>query len=182
MSSSPSRLSLLLLTALIILLAHISTAASYSPTASPVPTPAPSPKKKKTTPAAPVASPASPPVPDYLAPGPSTTDAGTDCMTLLFGAADCLSYVEEGSNLTAPDKACCPELATLVNTNPICLCQLLKKGNSFGIAIDMSRALTLPSACKVETPDPGLCACKLHFLSLSFILYDFFGTISAGHC
>ncbi|KAL9667008.1 hypothetical protein QQ045_001353 [Rhodiola kirilowii] len=109
--------------------------------------PSPTPPKKKTPVFVSAVAPA-PNVPDYIAPGPLTT--GMDCMTLLFGAADCLTYVEE-SNLTTPEKACCPELETLVNTNPICFCQLLtKKGNSLGIAIDMTRALALPCACKVE--------------------------------
>uniref|UniRef100_A0A7N0V104 Bifunctional inhibitor/plant lipid transfer protein/seed storage helical domain-containing protein n=1 Tax=Kalanchoe fedtschenkoi TaxID=63787 RepID=A0A7N0V104_KALFE len=149
-----SRLAFILLAALLLLLLA-DLAASQSPTASPSPAPS---KKKKTPVSVPTASPA-PTVPESSAPAPSGTDAGTDCMTLLFGAADCLSYVQEGSNLTVPDKACCPELATLVNTNPICLCQLLNKGdNSLGIAIDMKRALALPSACKVQTPDPSLCA------------------------
>uniref|UniRef100_A0A7N0VJ26 Bifunctional inhibitor/plant lipid transfer protein/seed storage helical domain-containing protein n=1 Tax=Kalanchoe fedtschenkoi TaxID=63787 RepID=A0A7N0VJ26_KALFE len=138
-----SRLAFILLAALL-LLADL--AASQSPTASPSPAPS---RRKKTPVSVPVESPAP------TAPAP---DAGTDCMTLLFGAADCLSYVEEGSNLTVPEKACCPELATLVNTNPICLCQLLNKGNSLGIAIDVKKALALPSACKVQTPDPSLCA------------------------
>ncbi|CAM8964235.1 unnamed protein product [Rhodiola kirilowii] len=160
---SSSRLTFVLLSA-ILLLADL--VVSQSPTFSPLPSPTP--PKKKTPVMVPAASPTpsnkktpveapAPNVPDYMAPGPSTTE--TDCMTLLAGAFDCLSYVQEGSNLTEPDKACCPELATLVNTNPICLCQLLtKKGNSLGIPIDMTRALALPGACKVEVPDPRLCA------------------------
>ncbi|POO01430.1 Bifunctional inhibitor/plant lipid transfer protein/seed storage helical domain containing protein [Trema orientale] len=89
-----------------------------------------------------------------LAPGPS----GPDCMTLLLGMADCLSYVQIGSNLTKPDKPCCPELKSLVDTNPICLCELLANSDSSGFQIDINRATKLPSVCKVDTPPPSTCA------------------------
>ncbi|KAL5830684.1 hypothetical protein ACOSQ3_016101 [Xanthoceras sorbifolium] len=88
-------------------------------------------------------------------PGPSSSE---DCLTKLLNMSDCLSYVTEGSNLTAPEKPCCPELAGLVDSNPICLCELLGKSDSYGIKIDMSRALKLPSICHVTTPPPQLCS------------------------
>ncbi|KAK9939328.1 hypothetical protein M0R45_016026 [Rubus argutus] len=93
------------------------------------------------------------------APGPAPA-ASTDCMSELLTMSDCLTYVEEGSNLTKPDKACLPELAKLVNNNPICLCYLLQKNSTsnYGIEIDMNRALHLPSVCKVETPAASNCA------------------------
>ncbi|KAK3001234.1 hypothetical protein RJ639_021253 [Escallonia herrerae] len=89
------------------------------------------------------------------APGP-----GMDCMTALLNLSDCLSYVEEGSNLTKPDKACCPELAGLVESQPICLCQLLSKSGlgNLGIQIDLNKALKLPSVCGVATPPVETCA------------------------
>ncbi|KAH7541885.1 non-specific lipid transfer protein GPI-anchored 12 [Ziziphus jujuba] len=88
------------------------------------------------------------------APGPSSTD----CFTVVLGLADCLSYVQEGSNVTVPDKPCCPELKGLVDNNPICLCYLLANSNSLGVPIDTKRALNLPSVCKVTTPPPSLCS------------------------
>ncbi|KAK3003024.1 hypothetical protein RJ639_019434 [Escallonia herrerae] len=89
------------------------------------------------------------------APGPAM-----DCMTALLNMSDCLSYVQEGSNLTKPDKACCPELAGLVESQPICLCQLLSKSGlgNLGIQIDLNKALKLPSVCKVATPPVETCA------------------------
>ncbi|XP_062015689.1 non-specific lipid transfer protein GPI-anchored 2 [Rosa rugosa] len=93
------------------------------------------------------------------APGPAP-EAATDCTTQLVTLSDCLTYVEEGSNLTKPDKACCPELATLVKSTPQCLCYLLQKNStsSYGIEIDLNKALHLPSVCKVETPPTSACA------------------------
>ncbi|PRQ32735.1 putative bifunctional inhibitor/plant lipid transfer protein/seed storage helical [Rosa chinensis] len=93
------------------------------------------------------------------APGPAP-EASVDCSTQLLTLSDCLTYVEEGSNLTKPDKACCPELAALVKSTPQCLCYLLQKNStsSYGIQIDMNKALDLPSVCKVETPPTSACA------------------------
>ncbi|KAF8009402.1 hypothetical protein BT93_J0401 [Corymbia citriodora subsp. variegata] len=87
------------------------------------------------------------------APGPSG-----DCFNALLNMSDCLTYVETGSNVTVPDDKCCPELAGMVDSNPICLCELIGKGDSFGIDIDVKRALKLPSACDVVTPPTSLCS------------------------
>ncbi|KAE9462048.1 hypothetical protein C3L33_06018, partial [Rhododendron williamsianum] len=91
------------------------------------------------------------------APGPSTVaggpgpSAGLDCMTYLYNMSDCLTYVVEGSNLTAPDKACCPELAGLVDSHPVCLCQLLGTNtSSYGFQINFQKALKLPSVCSTS--------------------------------
>lgn len=107
-----------------------------------------------------------------LAPGPSmafgpSPSPEDDCLTKVLNMSDCLSYVTEGSNVTVPDKPCCPELAGLVESNPICLCQLLGKNNKYGIKIDMTRALKLPSVCGVSTPPVNLCSCTC---TLSFLL------------
>ncbi|CAM8892263.1 hypothetical protein QQ045_027467 [Rhodiola kirilowii] len=86
-----------------------------------------------------------------MAPGP-------DCFTVLLNMSDCLTFVEEGSNLTQPEKPCCSELAGLVDTNPICLCKLLGNAGSFGVQIDLSRAMKLPDACRVSTPPVSSCS------------------------
>ncbi|KAJ0084968.1 hypothetical protein Patl1_30132 [Pistacia atlantica] len=98
--------------------------------------------------------------------GPSATPMGpsmgpsasNDCINKLLNMSDCLSYVTAGSNVTVPDKPCCPELAGLVESNPICLCDLLGQSSSFGLNIDLNRALKLPSVCKVATPPVSLCS------------------------
>ncbi|KAF5727560.1 hypothetical protein HS088_TW22G01256 [Tripterygium wilfordii] len=58
-----------------------------------------------------------------------------------------------GRNSMVTDKPCCPELAGLVYSNPICLCTFLRKSETFGVKIDLNRALKLPSICDVETRD-----------------------------
>ncbi|XP_020113610.1 non-specific lipid transfer protein GPI-anchored 2-like [Ananas comosus] len=85
---------------------------------------------------------------------------GPDCMTAVLNASDCLGYVTPGSKDRRPDKACCPELAALVDSQPVCLCQLLNgtAAAAYGISIDTARALALPKACRVDTPPLSLCA------------------------
>lgn len=99
-------------------------------------------------------SPAPAPAPtEVVAPSPEP-----DCLTALADLADCLSFVDQGSNLTKPDPACCPEVADLVKSQPVCLCELLSNSTQFGISIDENRALELPSLCRLKTPSVSLCA------------------------
>ncbi|CAA2985973.1 Hypothetical predicted protein [Olea europaea subsp. europaea] len=92
--------------------------------------------------------------PVSAAPSPGSDD----CFSSLINLSDCLTFVEEGSNLTKPDKGCCPEFSKLSNTQPVCLCQLLGDPNKIGIPIDTKKALKLPSACGVNTPPVSLCS------------------------
>lgn len=111
------------------------------------------------------------------APGTETAAAPTaDCLANLLNMSDCVPYAEVGSNLTKPDKACCPELAGLVEGAPQCLCYLFdgKTAQQFGINVDMDRALKLPSVCSVATPPTSLCSRTLRFpISSFFIVYHF---------
>ncbi|GLT48416.1 hypothetical protein SLA2020_220450 [Shorea laevis] len=101
------------------------------------------------------------PEPDPSVFGPSAAPApGSECATSLLNMSDCLAYVTNGSTATKPDKACCPELAGLLESSPVCLCYLLDKNKtaSYGISIDTSRALKLPSVCGLTTPPVSLCS------------------------
>ncbi|QCD78801.1 hypothetical protein DEO72_LG1g2437 [Vigna unguiculata] len=95
-------------------------------------------------------------------PAPETAAAPTpgvdSCFMALTNMSDCLTFVEEGSNLTKPDTGCCPGLAGLIDSNPICLCDLLGKPDAIGIKIDLNRALKLPSICNVSTPPVSACS------------------------
>ena len=94
--------------------------------------------------------------------GPSGSGGGTidpACMTSLLNMSDCLSYVTNGSTVRHPDKACCPELAGLLESHPICLCQLLAGGaDSYGVSVDYKRALALPGICRLTAPPVSACA------------------------
>ncbi|XP_073136933.1 non-specific lipid transfer protein GPI-anchored 2-like [Henckelia pumila] len=88
-----------------------------------------------------------------MAPSPSS-----DCLSYILNTSDCLTYVEQGSNVTEPDPGCCPELSHLVNTKPVCLCELLSNPSKLGLTIDKYKALMLPSVCRVNTPPISACA------------------------
>ncbi|XP_059429615.1 non-specific lipid transfer protein GPI-anchored 4-like [Corylus avellana] len=100
------------------------------------------------------------------APAPSVTaeapapSALAGCSDILLNLSGCLTYVEEGSNLTKPEKDCCPALAGLVESHPVCLCVLLEPNatQSYGISIDSKKALKLPSVCGVQTPPATACS------------------------
>ncbi|CAN8255158.1 unnamed protein product [Cochlearia groenlandica] len=98
-----------------------------------------------------------------MVPSPSSGPSGaSDCMTNLFNMTDCLSYVQvgDGGGAAKPDKACCPELAGLIETAPQCLCYLLSgdMAAQYGIKIDKAKALKLPGVCGLVTPPPSLCS------------------------
>ncbi|XP_073042023.1 non-specific lipid transfer protein GPI-anchored 11-like [Primulina eburnea] len=88
-----------------------------------------------------------------MAPSPSL-----DCFSYIVNMSDCLSYVTPGSGVTEPDSGCCPELSHLVDTRPICLCELLSNPDKLGISIDKNKAIMLPSVCRVNTPPLSACA------------------------
>ncbi|KAL2935813.1 hypothetical protein RDABS01_018931 [Bienertia sinuspersici] len=82
--------------------------------------------------------------------------AQSGCTTAIVGLAPCLNYIS-GSSST-PSSSCCSQLSNVVQSNPQCLCQVLNGGGSnFGVTINQTQALALPSACKVQTPPVSRC-------------------------
>ncbi|XP_074303048.1 non-specific lipid transfer protein GPI-anchored 2-like [Silene latifolia] len=90
------------------------------------------------------------------APGPGT--GVPDCMTLVYNMTDCLSYVEKGSTTKKPEKPCCPELAGMLDTNPLCLCQLFGNTSALPVELDINKALKLPQVCGLSTPPISMCS------------------------
>ncbi|KAL9410635.1 hypothetical protein AB3S75_044417 [Citrus x aurantiifolia] len=84
------------------------------------------------------------------------TMAQSDCTNVLIGMTPCLSYVS-GSSST-PSAQCCSQLASVVRSNPRCLCMVLGDGgSSLGVSINQTLALALPGACNVQTPPVSRC-------------------------
>ncbi|CAL9138854.1 unnamed protein product [Musa acuminata var. zebrina] len=84
------------------------------------------------------------------APAPSP-----DCSSALLELADCLAFVEDGSTVAKPAGTCCSGLKKVVEKEVSCLCDVFKQGASLGVNI--TKALTLPSACGVSTPPFSKC-------------------------
>ncbi|XP_076883520.1 non-specific lipid transfer protein GPI-anchored 15-like [Bidens hawaiensis] len=78
------------------------------------------------------------------------------CINSLTSLSPCLNFVS--GNSPTPSPACCSQLASVVQTQPRCLCSLLN-GNvpNIGVTINQTLAVTLPGACNVQTPPVTLC-------------------------
>ncbi|WCJ21563.1 Bifunctional inhibitor/lipid-transfer protein/seed storage 2S albumin superfamily protein [Euphorbia peplus] len=82
--------------------------------------------------------------------------AQSSCNSVLTSLTSCLNYVT--GNSSTPSSTCCSQLANVVQSSPQCLCTLLNNnGPSIGITINQTLALSLPGACKVQTPPINQC-------------------------
>ncbi|KAK7277627.1 hypothetical protein RJT34_22642 [Clitoria ternatea] len=82
--------------------------------------------------------------------------AQSGCTSTLTSLSPCLNYIT-GSSST-PSASCCSQLSSVVQSSPQCLCSVLNGGGStFGITINQTLALSLPPACKVQTPPVTQC-------------------------
>ncbi|KAJ4964931.1 hypothetical protein NE237_016780 [Protea cynaroides] len=73
-----------------------------------------------------------------------------DCSSVIMNMVDCLSFVSNGSKETKPQSTCCSGLKTVLKTSTECLCDAFKNSAQYGIALNMTKALNLPSACGVS--------------------------------
>ncbi|WOL09419.1 non-specific lipid-transfer protein-like protein [Canna indica] len=97
-----------------------------------------------------------------------------DCSSALLGLSDCLTFVEEGSTEVKPQKGCCAGLKKVVKGGQVsCLCDAFKQGASFGVKLNMTKALALPSACGISTPHLSNCNSGFFFFSFFFIMFFF---------
>lgn len=82
--------------------------------------------------------------------------AQSGCTSALLGLSPCLNFVT--GNSSTPSSSCCSTLSNIVQSQPQCLCSLVNGGaTNLGIAINQTLALTLPGACKVQTPPLSQC-------------------------
>nr|XP_027119478.1 non-specific lipid-transfer protein-like protein At2g13820 isoform X2 [Coffea arabica] len=81
--------------------------------------------------------------------------AQSNCNNVIITMSSCLNYVTGQS--PTPPPSCCSALANGVQTNPRCLCAVIGGGSRFGFTINSTLALSLPDACKVQTPPVSRC-------------------------
>ncbi|KAL8260024.1 hypothetical protein R6Q59_027977 [Mikania micrantha] len=78
------------------------------------------------------------------------------CTSVLISLSPCLNYIS--GNTSTPSSGCCTQLASVVQSQPQCLCQVLNGGgSSLGLNINQTQALELPNACNVQTPPTSQC-------------------------
>ncbi|XVE66522.1 hypothetical protein DITRI_Ditri08aG0086000 [Diplodiscus trichospermus] len=94
----------------------------------------------------------------HHAAAPSPSSSSADCSSLILNMADCLSFVSSGSTVSKPEGNCCSGLKTVLKADPECLCEGFKSSASFGVTLNVTKALTLPAVCKVSAPSATSCA------------------------
>ncbi|KAJ4897307.1 Non-specific lipid-transfer protein-like protein [Raphanus sativus] len=80
-----------------------------------------------------------------------------ECSTLILNMAPCLDFVTAGGKEAKPQSACCDGLKTVLKANAECLCEGFKSSASFGVTLNMTKAATLPTACKLHAPSISNC-------------------------
>ncbi|KAG2721822.1 hypothetical protein I3760_02G099200 [Carya illinoinensis] len=83
-------------------------------------------------------------------------EAQSSCTNVLVSLSPCLNYIT--GNSSTPSSGCCSQLATVVRSQPQCLCEVINGGgSSLGINVNRTQALALPGACNVQTPPLSRC-------------------------
>ncbi|KAJ0518358.1 putative plant lipid transfer protein/Par allergen [Helianthus annuus] len=86
----------------------------------------------------------------------SSMAQSSSCTSVLVSLSPCLNYIS--GNTSTPSSGCCTQLASVVRSQPQCLCQVLNGGgSSLGLNINQTQALELPKACNVQTPPTSQC-------------------------
>ncbi|GLT36351.1 hypothetical protein SLA2020_107350 [Shorea laevis] len=89
--------------------------------------------------------------------GGAVAQSSSDCSSAFVSLSPCLNYTT--GNSSTPSKPCCTNLASVVGSQPLCLCQVLNgnAASSLGVNINQTLALGLPTACNVQTPSASHC-------------------------
>ncbi|XP_062077187.1 non-specific lipid transfer protein GPI-anchored 31 [Humulus lupulus] len=88
---------------------------------------------------------------------PHAPAPAVDCSSLILNMADCLSFVSNGSTVAKPEGTCCTGLKTVLKADADCLCEAFKSSAQLGVVLNVTKATTLPQACKVSAPSASNC-------------------------
>ncbi|KAH0989278.1 hypothetical protein GBA52_000761 [Prunus armeniaca] len=88
----------------------------------------------------------------------SSSSSGTpprtdECSDIIFGMADCVPFMTDGSKDTRPDGSCCPGLEMVLKASDDCICEAIESCTDLGIPLNMTKAMTLPAACGISAPN-----------------------------
>ncbi|KAE8679625.1 zinc finger HIT domain-containing protein 2-like [Hibiscus syriacus] len=88
--------------------------------------------------------------------GGALAQSSSSCTNVLISMSPCLSYIQ--GNSSTPSSSCCSQLASVVSSQPLCLCEVLNGGaSSLGMDVNQTQAMALPTACNVKTPPASQC-------------------------
>ncbi|XP_038717276.1 non-specific lipid transfer protein GPI-anchored 31-like [Tripterygium wilfordii] len=97
---------------------------------------------------------------------PSPSSPSVDCSTVIFDMLDCVPFLSDGSTQTKPTPGCCSGYQSVISVDPECICFAIKSSGDMGIKLNITKAMTLPSACGLPAP-PVDCGSKLSSSSSS---------------
>ncbi|KAJ7518676.1 hypothetical protein O6H91_20G003100 [Diphasiastrum complanatum] len=89
---------------------------------------------------------------DAQAAAPPPLDCSSDLILLL----PCLNFVT-GTD-PKPSTDCCSGLTQILNTTPLCLCQILQSQAGPGSGVNLTLAFDLPKYCNVPDANPNRCS------------------------
>ncbi|CAN6542693.1 unnamed protein product [Malus baccata var. baccata] len=100
------------------------------------------------------------PLPYAASPEPSSPDVPTTagspsadgCNDVIFEIADCIPFLSDGNTNTKPEGSCCPGLEMVLKASDGCICEAIESSADLGVHINMTKAMTLPSACGISAP------------------------------
>lgn len=90
--------------------------------------------------------------------------SSNSCTSVIASLSPCLDYIT--GNASSPSRSCCSQLASVVQSEPQCICTIISGGASSASALGINQtlAMALPGACNVELP-LSQCNCKLTLLT-----------------
>ncbi|RVW69703.1 Non-specific lipid-transfer protein-like protein [Vitis vinifera] len=105
--------------------------------------------------------PATPRPPSESSPPQTSPSPAVDCSSLVLNMADCLSYVSNGSTASKPEGTCCTGLKTVLKADAECLCEAFKSSAQYGVVLNVTKAIYLPTACRVSAPSVSNCGLSI---------------------
>ncbi|KAF5740252.1 Bifunctional inhibitor/lipid-transfer protein/seed storage 2S albumin superfamily protein [Tripterygium wilfordii] len=75
-----------------------------------------------------------------------------DCSAVIYELFDCISFLSDGSTVMKPTTDCCNGYQTVIAVDPRCICFAIKSSGDLGIQLNITKAMTLPSACGFPAP------------------------------
>ncbi|XP_061366982.1 non-specific lipid transfer protein GPI-anchored 5 [Gastrolobium bilobum] len=91
--------------------------------------------------------------------GVTVAQSQSSCTNEFISLYPCLDYLT--GKTSTPSSGCCLQLSFVVKSQPQCLCEVVNGGESSVAAslnINQTRALSLPNACRVQTPPISTCS------------------------
>lgn len=85
---------------------------------------------------------------------PSTSPSSSDCSQVIYAMSDCIPFMSDGSKTTTPEGSCCSGYKTVLKTGADCVCESIESSADLGIPLNMTKAMTLSSACGINNAPP----------------------------